>query len=183
MSATGRKRRDADPTVRAERDAYQTPHYCVAKLLEHLVRPREPFTFAEPCRGAGTIYNAVREWAPHAELTHAEITEGIDYLDLELNLPADLLITNPPFRLAREFVEKSLAQANSVIYLLPLNFFGSNGRRAWWQSAAMQPSHIMPITPRPRFRNGASDACEYAWICWDRAGFVRGPVSRWLRVL
>ncbi len=180
MSAKGRKRADGEQTRVAEREAYETPIYCTQLLLQQLRRPRGVFTFLEPCLGAGAIDRCIAEWAPHARRTWAEIAAGVDYLDGTRRM-ADLCVTNPPFSLALDFLDRSLADCRTVIYLLPLNFLGSKGRRAWWNSDHREPSHLMTITPRPRFRNGGSDACEYAWFVWDRGGLVRP--GRRIRVL
>jgi hypothetical protein len=57
------------------------------------------------------------------------------------------------------FLQKSLSEADTVVYLLRLNFLGTVRRKPFWD--AYLPTHLFAITPRPRFVNGGSDACEY----------------------
>jgi hypothetical protein len=136
-------------------------------------------TFLEPCRGDGAIANLI---PPHVEQHWAEIEDGRDYLEHAWR-DLDLIITNPPFSLALEFLTKSLREARTVCYLLRLNFLGSGCRQSWWNSN--RPTHVLPLAQRPRFalnKHGklGSDATEYAWFCWDRGGLVLAP---WLEVM
>jgi hypothetical protein len=60
-----------------------------------------------------------------------------DYLRTKLTSAPDIIITNPPFCVAMEFIQKALWDVKPggiVIKLLRLNFFGSRKRRAWFQS-------------------------------------------------
>jgi hypothetical protein len=78
-----------------------------------------------------------------------------------------------PYSLALPFLRKSLSEADTVVYLLRLNFLGSVTRKRFWD--AYPPTHLFTITPRPRFVNGGSDACEYGWFLWDRGERVLTP--------
>ncbi len=90
-----------------------------------------------------------------------------------------MIITNPPYTLAMQFLQKSLREAETVIYLLRLNFLGSVARKEFWEQN--KPTHIFVITPRPRFVNGQSDACEYGWLVWDRGlRILNEPGIYWL---
>jgi hypothetical protein len=159
MSATNRGGK------RQAQDSYQTPAWCIDALLPYIDWPRA-VSFVEPCRGNGHIYDRV----PLSDKRYAELSEGIDYLATPFG-PVDLIITNPPYSLALAFLEKSLAEASTVIYLLRLNFLASKGRVEFWRQN--RPDHVLVLTPRPSFVNGGNDACEYAWICWDREGLIK----------
>jgi len=63
----------------------------------------------------------------------AEIDVDCDYLKTS-GLHADLSITNPPVSLALDFLRKSLAECETVIYLLRPNFLGSIKRRDLWNA-------------------------------------------------
>lgn len=168
MSSTGRS------PVRVAQDVYPTPAYCVEKLLPWLNltgRDGRPLMFFEPCRGGGAISDRIPS---NARKGHCEIREGTDYLTTPAVMtgawPVDLIITNPPYSLALEFLRKSLSEAHTVVYLLRLNFLGSLARKPFWDEHP--PTHLFTITPRPRFVNGGSDSCEYGWFIWDRGGRV-----------
>lgn len=160
MSSTNR---GAD---RKAQDFYPTPAPSITSLLNVMDIP--PSTvFHEPCRGTYAIYDRVECQSKSS----CEITEGKDYLSHVALWPYNLIITNPPFSLALEFLQKSLQEADTVIYLLRLNFLGSQKRRAFWQ--ANRPSHVLVLANRPCFTgDGKTDSIEYAWFCWDRGGFV-----------
>jgi hypothetical protein len=159
MSSTNRG------AIRNERDLYITPDYTISSLLSVLDTEKlKHCSFCEPCRGTGAIYNRVEA----ATKTHAEISEGIDYLTTPFK--AHVIITNPPFSLALEFLQKSLSEAWVVCYLLRLNFLGSQARRDFWQQN--RPSHVLVLSKRPSFTGGGTDSTEYAWFCWDRHEMV-----------
>lgn len=153
MSAT---HRGAD---RRPQDFYPTPAYAVDAILTR-VNVAAVRTSCEPCRGDGAIYDKLP-----GDRLYAELSEGVDYFELEFP-PLDLIITNPPFSLALEFLRKSLSEARTVVYLLRLNFLGSAKRREFWQ--AHPPSHLYVLSRRPSFTGRGTDATEYAWFVWDR---------------
>src|SRR5919106_4267177 len=153
---------------RKKQDAYQTPAWCVDMLLAELDLRSNPIRFLEPCRGRGAIYDRV----PATIKGWCEIDDGRDYLDIPIKPGRfDLIITNPPYSLALPFLKKSLGEGRTVIYLLRVNFLGSSERAAFWQANPL--THLFIITPRPSFTGSGSDATEYAWFYWDRAGLVR----------
>lgn len=176
--------------MRLPLDQYYTPATSVNSLLSVLSIPADT-TFLEPCRGAGAIYDAVPARFKH----WAELAENVDYLTTSFRR-MNLIITNPPFSLAVEFLQKSLAEAGSVFYLLRLNFLGSKKRKEFWR--ANKPSHVMVLSERPCFAwvckpcealfrpevyhicphcggpvKPQTDSIEYAWFGWDRYGICR----------
>jgi hypothetical protein len=154
--------------IRETNDRYITPDYTVESLAGVLDTGRmKRLSFCEPCRGTGAIYNRFSTFTKY----YAELSEGIDYLTTPFT-GVGVVITNPPFSLALPFLQKSLSEARTVIYLLRLNFLGSETRRPFWQTDANRPSHILVLSKRPKFTNNGSDSCEYAWFCWDRLGIV-----------
>lgn len=84
-------------------------------------------TFLEPCRGdEGRIYDRVP--LPESQKDWAGISMGRDYLAHDFGRQFDVIITNPPFSLTEEFLEKSLAELKpdgTLIYLQRVNFLGS----------------------------------------------------------
>ena len=156
---------------RQPHDLYPTPAPAIDALL-NVMHYSPLIRFHEPCKGAGAIYDRV----DCANKSYCEISEGIDYLQRVVHFTGDLIITNPPFSLALEFLQKSLQEADTVVYLLRLNFLGSQKRKAFWQ--ANPPSHVLVLSKRPCFTgDGRTDSIEieYAWFCWDRGGFVTLP--------
>ena len=78
----------------------------------------------------------------------------------------DLIILNPPFSLALEFIEKSLELSpnGTVAVLLRLNWLASKKRILFHQK---HPSNVYVLPKRPSFTNdGRTDGTEYSWFVW-----------------
>lgn len=88
-------------------------------------------------------------------------------------MPVDLIVTNPPFSLSMEFLTKSLSEAQTVVYLLRLNYLGSAERKTFWKQN--QPTHLYVLSNRPSFTGLGTDATEYAWFVWDRGQLFIDP--------
>lgn len=141
-------------------DVYETPAWAVEALLK-VIPIDSNLKYMEPCRGSGRIYN-------HLPLGSAwgEIRQGVDYLQTQYN-HVDVIITNPPYSLAQEFVTKALGEADVVIMLLRLGFLESMKRWEWWQDNPL--SSLMVLSKRPSFTDdGKTDGSGYAWFVWDK---------------
>jgi hypothetical protein len=82
----------------------------------------------------------------------------------------DLIIGNPPFSLALEFVERSLFfnDEATVAFLLRLSFLESAARFRTGIWAELARVHV--LAERPSFTgNGRTDASAYAWFVWKTA--------------
>ncbi len=148
-------------------DFYPTPLWCI----ENLDIDWTKFATAhEPCRGDGRLQN----WLISKGLptTYTEISEGLDFFDW--NQKTDLIITNPPFSLAKEFIDHSLKNAKCVIMLLRLNFLASIKRYEWWSS--VPPTALYVLSKRPSFTGSGTDATDYAWFVWDTTGIIPAGV-------
>jgi hypothetical protein len=153
---------------RIEHDAYQTPIECVEKLLPFISFHGKTF-FYEPCKGEGNIFNLILPLVDKA--FYSEIQQDADYLKAELPSRTDLIITNPPFNQALEFLQKSLNEADTVIYLLRLNFFASQKRKVFWQNN--KPTHVFVLSDRPSFTGNGTDRTDYMWCAWDRGNRIK----------
>ena len=157
MSATNRG------AVRNEFDFYATPRDPIEKILAE-IDFSQITSFFEPCKGDGAIYDLV-----DCKKDYAEIREDKDYFDSRVM--SDLIITNPPFSIALDFLQKSLKEAETVVYLLRLNFLGSQKRKEFWQKNP--PTHLFTLAKRPSFTGKGTDATEYAWFVWDGGGILK----------
>ena len=74
------------------------------------------------------------------------------------------VITNPPYSLAQEFLVRSLQHARWVIFLLRLNYLGSERRADFMRK---YPPDVYVLPNRPSFTGqGKTDATEYSWCVW-----------------
>lgn len=158
---------------RADKDSYATPSWCTELIMDQLVIP-EGSSVLEPCVGTDAIWDVLERYFHAADMDWCEIQKGVDFLNgLHGNQRYDFLITNPPFSLAQEFIEKSLQIANCVVMLLPLGFYGSESRHEWWSQH--EPTAQFVLSKRPMFgknKDGrwGSDSETYAWLLWDATG-------------
>ena len=174
MSATNR----GGPRVPA--DNYPTPTWCVQRLLEAVDLPGGEWL--EPAVGEGAIIQATdREdvtWTavdvrPEAVqsvaglVTDDRLYQG-DFLSLTTAGTFEpktfsVVLTNPPYRQAMEYVQACLPLAGTVVMLLRLSFLATKGRYEFMNSTKPDV-HI--LASRPCFVNGKSDSSEYGWFIW-----------------
>lgn len=165
-------------------DLYETPAVAVEALLKVESFPRIVW---EPACGPGAIVRVLRD---HDYLVHA--TDLVDYgcefaaarVDflLEIQAPQGVgaIITNPPFKLATEFVERALLLVPKVAMLLRLGFIESVRRSPILDDG--QLARVYPFANRlpMMHRDGwdgpkASSATPFCWFVWDR--HHRGPTQ------
>ena len=94
-----------------------------------------------------------------------------DFLNLTLDKKYDLIIGNPPFDKAKEFIEKSLGMLNEggrLIFLLRTAFLESKARYEFWQQNPL--SRLLVFSRRPSFtQDGKADSTSYSWFVWDKS--------------
>lgn len=95
------------------------------------------------------------------------------------------IVTNPPYKLAKDFVEKSLEivePGSKVAMLLKLTFLESQKR--WPLFRDNPPLRVWVFRerqscgPNGEF-DGSSSAVCYAWFIWSK-GYKGSPEIRWL---
>ena len=124
---------------RVENDYYATNPKAVEMLFERYeVRGN---TFLEPCVGGGHIAKAVDKLIGDKleETTYLDIVDRgypntivKDFLQYKTNKRYDIIISNPPYSLAQEFIEKSLSLLSSkghCIMFLKLQFLEGAKRK------------------------------------------------------
>ena len=91
-----------------------------------------------------------------------------DFLKWYLQGKFDIVITNPPFNIAQEIIEKSLSISNKyVIMLLRLNYMGSKSRSIFWNT--YKPYAIYVHNKRMSFtEDNKTDSIEYAHFVWKK---------------
>jgi len=151
-------------------DFYPTPAWAYENL------PIDWSLFAtalEPCEGDGRITRFLQEKGVQTE--GFDLQTGTDYLTSEPEEIYDLILTNPPYSLALEFLDKALQDAETVIMLLRINFLGSQKRYEWFKNH--EPSSMYVLSKRPSFTGSGTDSTEYAWVVWDSANKLTKGIS------
>lgn len=177
MSSTNRG------ACRIEKDYYRTPIYEILKFLEVFndIMPLKGKIILDPCAG-GDQTNAVMPYPFALEKYTGGFSQytidirkdsparvHADYLETNIiDLDFDLIISNPPFSLAQQFIDKALKDVSIggyVVMLLPLNFLGSQKRHDWWKDR--MPQYIFVHSNRMSFTpDGKTDSREYAHFVW-----------------
>ena len=99
---------------------------------------------------------------------------AVDFL-LEQRAPdgVDSIVTNPPFKLADQFVSHALHLVPRVTMLLRLAFLESELRSPILDSGNLARVHVFKNRLPMMHRSGwagprASSSIPFAWFCWDR---------------
>lgn len=169
-------------------DFYETPPWCVDHFMEGPGRQLPGGVWLEPAAGHGAIIKAVNRHKPNLRWAAVEIRneacfELSKHMNLETNgalgdllfcadflrsesiaLPTiDVVMGNPPWSLAEEFVRACLPIAPWVALLLRSTFDGS-GERIPLHTEFKSHKDILPV--RPKFDHDATDFADTAWFVW-----------------
>lgn len=115
-------------------------------------------------------------------------TEIIDFLKVE-TVNKRSIITNPPYKYAKEFVKKALdisQQGTKVAMFLKLTFLESKSRLELFKE--YPPKTIYVSSARLQcakngdfntYGKGVGTAVAYAWFVWEK-GFKGDPIIKWI---
>jgi hypothetical protein len=170
-------------------DFYPSPLEAVDSLLQ-IEREFLPQSILEPACGDGAIVMPFRRagYNVHAfdlvERGCPTSESGVDFL-MPFPIPDDIggIVTNPPFKLAGDFLEKSLSIAPYVAFLLRLAFLEGNERKQMFANTPLARVHIssrrLPMMHRGGWDGPVSTSTvAFAWFVWDRR-WQGEPVIRW----
>jgi len=148
MSATNRG------AQRVEKDFYPTPAWAVEAIAPKVDWTRVHLA-CEPSVADGAIVEAMKPWYKGPWVAF-EIRHGRDYLEVREKPwePVDLNITNPPYNIAADFLRRALEHSSCILWLLRINFLGSEERKELLQ--ANRPTHEYVLSKRPSF----VDVCD-----------------------
>jgi hypothetical protein len=157
---------------RRDRDDYPTPAWVTHALVPHL--PAETRTVWEPAAGSGAM---VRALADRFSVVATDITDGQDFLTVTPPPSFHAIITNPPYQLATEFIERALSLVPAtgfVAMLLRADFDSARTRRHLFADCQAFSKKVV-LTKRIRWIEGStgSPSFNHAWYLWDATH--RGP--------
>lgn len=152
---------------RVERDLYETPAWVTESLLPHLGRGF--IRVWEPACGSGKMVRALEQ--DGLSVIATDISTGTDFLTAEPR-EADAIITNPPYELAREFVEHALdemAECQGLVAMLLRTDFDHAATRQHLFSKHPAFAKKIVLTKRIVWfeRKGAAPSFNHAWYLWD----------------
>jgi hypothetical protein len=162
-------------------DCYETPSVAIEALLRVESLPHKIW---EPAAGRGAIVRVLRDRG------HAVIASDIESYGFPLHFTGNFLeavdlptgveaiVTNPPFRLAEEFVAHALELTPMVVMLLRLAFMESERRCHILEDRGLARVHVfrrrLPMMHRDGWEGRkANSGMAFAWFVWDCVH--RGP--------
>jgi hypothetical protein len=186
MSSTNRG------SQRVENDLYETNPKSTNAFLDHFTLKKG--AVLECCAGRGAISREIRKRYPESDNPITQVENNTDHQEVLSQYghtwmynfllwpswfkPQKLttIITNPPFSLAREIIERCFEIAEpgtDIIMYLRQAFFSSEGRRDFWEAHPLQqyyplinrPSHIKAAKcskyPKSKVYLLGPDVCDW----------------------
>lgn len=167
-------------------DDFPTPPWATRALVEQLVArgwvTPGRMTVREPAANRGFMVRPLAEsfgvvFASDIFDYGAGFAQA-DYLFGPLPDHTDWTITNPPFRLAQQFIERAIACSDGVAVIVRSAFLEGVARHAELFSVR-PPALVLQFAERVPMVKGRCDgeattATSYAWLVWRSWGHVRG---------
>ena len=197
MALAGGKLAGGNPeNGRVEYDFYATNPAAVDKILS--IYDFKARKILEPCVGQGHIADAVKaRYGDACSVTGMDIVDRgypgtivADFLEYETDERYEGIITNPPFSLAQQFVEKGmelLKDGGQMLMFLKIQFLEGKNRIEFYNK--YPPKYIYVFSRRmatwndghklaPDGKPWKTTMC-HAWFVWEK-GSTTEPVIRWL---
>tara|TARA_R110000868_G_scaffold1311_1_gene10148 strand:- start:331 stop:939 length:609 start_codon:yes stop_codon:yes gene_type:complete len=170
-------------------DFYASPLEAVDSFIA-IEEPYLPRHLWEPACGDGAMVMPLRQKG-YSVLASDLVARGCpdssagqDFL-MPFPVPGNFggIVTNPPFKLASEFVIKSLSLAPYVAILARIAFLEGIQRRPMFKSTSLARVHVSSRRLPMMHRDGwdgpiSTSATCFAWFVWD-ARHAGEPVIRW----
>jgi hypothetical protein len=161
-------------------DDFPTPPWATRGLIEHIIgdaKSLSELTCLEPACGAGHMAKVLKEYFSKVQSSDA-FSYGYgqvrDFVDNPYeNGSFDWVITNPPFRLAEDFVRLALPIARRGVAILARTVFLESVGRYQGIFREAPPTKFAQFVERVPMVRGrldikASTATGYAWLVWEK---------------
>jgi len=178
--------------IREDNDYYATPKKDTRKFLKEYFNISNYKNILEPACGEGHMSEVLKEF--NVNITSYDLINRnyqdkiVDFLKDEITDDFDLIITNPPFKYAMDFIKKGLDISDNVVILakiqlleginrsnefkkLPLKYiYGSSSRINCFKGGL----ELNPNTNKPW-----NSAMFLAWYVFDK-NYKGEPIYRWI---
>lgn len=173
---------------RETNDFYATDPKALELLLE--LEAFSPYVW-EPACGQGHLSEVLK--AHGYKVKSSDIidrgypdTEKLDFLQVPSPTgPSRDIITNPPYKLAKEFVEHALdisMDSTKVAMFLKVQFLEGKERRKLFEKYPPKVIYVsssrLICAMNGAFENVSSSAVAYAWFIWEK-GYKGETIVRW----
>lgn len=184
-------------------DDFPTPPWATRALCEALQNPCDtllsgdrpehapttwPLTCREPAANRGHMVRPLREYFGHVEASdihdYGAGFPQLDYLFGPPPPPVDWTVTNPPFRLAAQFIRRALDTSRAGVAVIARTAFLEGQDRHKTLFRPHPPAAVLQFTERVVMHRGklsptGSSATAYCWIVWTSATPARTEF-RWI---
>lgn len=176
---------------RDRHDFYIEPEWVSARLFEAEEFP--PGIVWDPACGSGRIVCTARAAGLMADGTDLVdrgrgFRFGHDFLAPAPSVSgAAAIVTNPPFKHAKDFVIKALSLVDKSCFLLPVTWLNGDRRSRWLEKQPL--ARVWVLTPRPSMPPGdvvlsgakvGQGKQDFAWFVFEK-GHDGQPSVGWLR--
>ncbi len=173
-------------------DDFPTPPWATRALIEHVIGSPESLrskTCLEPACGRGYMSKSLGEYfgqVDSADAYHYGFAPVRDFLTYPYEAQShDWVITNPPFRLAEEFVERAMVVAREGVAIIARTVFLESVGRFESIFSKTPPTKFAQFSERVPMVKGrvdpkASTATGYAWFVWEKGADDGHPRLMWV---
>ncbi|MBO5968993.1 MAG: NAD(P)-dependent oxidoreductase [Clostridia bacterium] len=171
------------------KDAEENDYYATEPKAVELLLEQERFSdkIVEPACGEGHISEVLK--AHGYDVFSTDLIErgygkgGVDFFSYTRIQGADI-ITNPPYKYAKEFIEHALkisADGTKIAMFLKLTFLEGKGRRDLFRNTPPQTVYVSSARLQCG-KNGdfsGTSMVAYAWFVWQKGHY--GPTNiKWI---
>lgn len=169
-------------------DFYQTPTWCVEKLLE---KENFEWQILEPCSWAWAISKVLESKWKYVISFDIRDDDWVYWEKWKNFLTTDIvtfnIITNPPYFIAQEFIQHSLKSLhkdwNKVAMLLKLSFLESTWRYEFFKNTPLKKVYVfckrVNMYPEWQPQPKNSWTIAYAWYVWEK-WYKWEPIIDWI---
>ena len=177
---------------RVENDYYATQPSSVEDLL---LKENVHGRVLEPCVGGGHIADVLKTVADRVDCTDLidrgyDGTVVLDFLEQNVSPIYDWVVTNPPYKLAQDFIEQSLRATKDgghVAMFLKIQFLEGNKRKLFFEDTPPKTVYVFSKRQNP-LRNGEpldekgkpwSTTMCFSWFVWEK-GYSGKTTIEWI---
>lgn len=158
---------------RNDADFYATPPECTEALIDALPNIFQPKKIIwEPACGDGAISKVFIKKGFSVQSSDLYDRgfgkHGVDFL--KDNHPTfDCIVTNPPFNLSVDFIERSMIFGVPFAMLLKATYWNAARRLSLFDQT--KPRYVLPLSWRPAMspERGKSATMDFCWTVWDHS--------------
>jgi len=151
-------------------DDCQTPGYALDPVHKWLLKDSKNITIWECASGDGLIVNNLRERGFY-NIIHTDIKTGFDFLTEEPDFDFGCIITNPPYSLKFDWIERCYELNKPWALLLPVETIGAAKAQKSFSSCVLDIG-IIYMSKRVNFKmpnkgyDGGGAQFPVAWYVW-----------------